>query len=111
MNSPEERRARWQKSVDHKAAHGLRVDNDPVFLAWIEEWIAGDVSIKEVQQRYAALLMSRDKSGLAANDVATASLMEEVRDELPEVAHLQIGQTVDRTKTTRTGDAAWGIDD
>lgn len=110
MNSPEERRARWQKSLDHKTAHGLRVDNDPVFLAWIEEWIAGDVSIKEVQERYAALLMSRGKSGLAANDVATAPI-EEVRDERPEVADLQIRQAVNRSNSTRTGDAAWGIDD
>ena len=104
MTTPSERRERWEKSVAQKLEHGLRSERDPVFLAWIEEWIAGDISIREVQERYATLLLSRDKTGLSSNDTA---LLEDIRDQIPELRDVQIQRAVERTKTTRAIDAAW----
>lgn len=106
MNS-EERRTRWEKSAAHKLEHGLRSESDPVFLAWIEEWIAGDISIKEVQERYTALLLSRDKTGLGSND---AALPEEIRDRISEIRDVQIERAVELTDTTKGIDTAWDAD-
>lgn len=108
MTTPSERRECWEKSVAHKLEHGLRSERDPAFLAWIEEWIAGDISIKEVQERYAALLLARDKTGLSSNDTA---LLEDIRDQIPEIRDVQIQRAVERTKTTRAIDAAWKSDE
>lgn len=41
--TPDERRELWQRSVDHKIAHGLKVETDPAFLGLIEEWIRGEI--------------------------------------------------------------------
>ena len=111
MGTPEERRARWQRSVDHKALHRLRVDHDPVFVAWIEEWIAGDVSINEVQQRYAALLLSRDKSVIANDDIGVIALMDEIRQDFPGAGDVKVQRAVERSKTTRAINAAWQNDE
>jgi hypothetical protein len=107
MATPEERRERWEKSVTHKIAHGLKMETDSEFLGWIEQWIAGDLSIKEVQERYATLLLSRDKTGVASNDFALTLLTKE----LPELGGAHIRRSVERSKTTRAVDAAWNIDD
>jgi hypothetical protein len=111
MATPNERRERWEKSVAHKLEHGLRSERDPVFLAWIEEWIAGHISIRELQERYASLLMSRDRTGIAPNDDVATVLMEEIRQELPEVGDVGLRRAIERSKTTRAIDAAWKIDD
>ncbi|WP_426124519.1 hypothetical protein [Pararhizobium sp. PWRC1-1] len=108
MSTPVERRERWEKSVAHKLEHGLRSERDPAFLAWIEEWIAGDISIKEVQERYAALLLSRDKTGLSSDDTV---LMEEIREQFPEIRDVRTRRAVERTKTTRAIEAAWKLEE
>ncbi|WP_275790594.1 hypothetical protein [Pararhizobium gei] len=86
MTTPDARRERWQRSADHKIAHGFHVETDPAFLSWIEEWIAGNITIKEVQTRYAALLMSRDKAGISTKHQVVTALIEQIGRELPGAA-------------------------
>jgi hypothetical protein len=88
MTTPDERRERWNRSVAHKIACGLRAETDPVFLGWIEEWIAGEVSIQEVQRRYAGLIQSRGQTGSAQPNVAFTALLEKLREEVPELGDL-----------------------
>lgn len=55
----DERRARWERSVATKEAAGFPVERDPRFLAWIEAWIAGEITMPEVQRRYANWMSTR----------------------------------------------------
>ena len=111
MATPDERRERWQRSADHKTAHGLKMETDPLFLGWIEEWIAGEVSIQEVQRRYGELLQSRDKNSLKSYDVATTAVLKELREEIPELGDFAPRHAKDRSQTTHVVNAAWGIDE
>jgi len=111
MATPSARRERWEKAVAHKLDNGLRSESNPVFLAWIEEWIAGDISIREVQERYKFLLMSRDRTGSVPNDEAATVLMDELLQEIPELGAVGIRRAVERSRTTRAIDTAWKSDD
>lgn len=57
--TPDERRRRWHASIAAKQAAGLPIEQDERFLIWIEEWIEGEISMSEVQRRYASLLAGR----------------------------------------------------
>ncbi len=37
----------------------MRIEDDPQFLAWLEEWFSGAITIATLQLRYQELLVSR----------------------------------------------------
>ncbi|WP_276120396.1 hypothetical protein [Pararhizobium qamdonense] len=111
MATPDERRARWEKSLEQKIALGFNVETDPAFLGWIEEWIAGKITIHEVQRRYAGFNRLRYQSSPIQPDVNLTGLLEKLREGIPELGDLPLQETGERTQTSRTIDAAWDIDE
>ncbi|MHC2296100.1 hypothetical protein [Rhizobium mongolense] len=55
----EQRRLSVQKAFDRVRRAGLPMEEDPRFLAWIEQWIAGEIEMPEVRDRYIGLLRER----------------------------------------------------
>ncbi|TXI02857.1 MAG: hypothetical protein E6Q76_14930 [Rhizobium sp.] len=55
----ERRRLAAQKAFDRIRQAGLSMEEDPRFLAWIEQWVAGEIEMSEVRERYLGLLRAR----------------------------------------------------
>ncbi|WP_261339058.1 hypothetical protein [Rhizobium leguminosarum] len=55
----EQRRLAAQKAFDRIRRAGLPTEEDPRFLAWIEQWVAGEIEMPEVRERYLGLLRER----------------------------------------------------
>ncbi|WP_246730949.1 hypothetical protein [Rhizobium laguerreae] len=52
----EQRRLAAQKAFDRLRRAGLPTEEDPRFLVWIEQWIAGEIEMQEVRERYLGFL-------------------------------------------------------
>ena len=104
MTYEADRRARWDRTCADAAARGTPIESDPRFLEWIEDWICGAIDMTSVRQRYLDLLGSR--SDVAAAPLASAFL-NDVYDEVPEVAGLVSRENQARKETTEAVDAAW----
>jgi hypothetical protein len=100
MTTPDQRRQRWEASVCHKIAHGLHEETDPAFRGWIEESIASEVSIQEVQRRYLGLLKSPDTT-TKSHDVDMTALLQRLRQEIPELGEFPLQQAGERTNYAR----------
>jgi hypothetical protein len=79
----ERRRLAAQKALDRIRRAGLPMEEDPRFLAWIEQWIAGEIEMPDVRERYLGLLRER-ASGL--KDGALAGGAEVQPGPRPELA-------------------------
>lgn len=58
-STPEIRRLAMQKVVGRMTAAGHVLDTDPRYLAWIEAWITGDLSMNDVRLLYGSLFDER----------------------------------------------------
>lgn len=56
VTDPETRTAIAQRAIDRAAARGAPIDQDPAFVALLDEWIRGDVEFKEMRERYLDIL-------------------------------------------------------
>lgn len=56
----EQRRLAAQKAFDRVRGAGMPMEDDPRFLVWIEQWIAGEIEMSQVRERYLGLLRDRD---------------------------------------------------
>lgn len=85
----ERRRALVDKIVTQSAQRGLPIDNDPKFMAWIEEWVAGEIDVPELRRRYGELLKNRNeerrerREAYIASFARPAAAKEEERPALP----------------------------
>ena len=57
--TPESRRALVERIFDRTRQSGQTIEDDPLFISWIEDWIAGDIVIAELRDRYRDFLISR----------------------------------------------------
>lgn len=57
--TPEARRALVERIFDKARRSGQTIDDDPQFIRWIENWIAGDIEIADLREKYRDLLLSR----------------------------------------------------
>lgn len=57
--TPEARRALVERIFEKARANGQTIETDPLFLDWIESWIAGDIEIAELREKYRGFLLSR----------------------------------------------------
>lgn len=60
--TPEARRALVDRIFDKARANGHTIEDDPLFMGWIENWIAGDIEIAELREKYRDFLISRHSS-------------------------------------------------
>jgi hypothetical protein len=54
-----QRRLAATRAFERARDRGTPIEDDPRFLAWIDEWVAGAISMADVQQRYAQMLDAR----------------------------------------------------
>ncbi|MDP9838521.1 hypothetical protein J2T09_003289 [Neorhizobium huautlense] len=59
---PEARRALVERIFDKARENGQTIEDDPLFISWIEEWIAGDIEIAELREKYRGFLASHGQS-------------------------------------------------
>lgn len=59
--SVEMRRAMIERARERVAAHGLRFESDPRFLAIEERWISGELTIAQFRSEYLDLMMQRQE--------------------------------------------------
>lgn len=108
----DERRARWERSVATKEAAGFPVERDPRFLAWIEDWIAGEITMPEVQRRYADWMSTR---GAIANreihDTEMQTILEAIRHDVPEIAGVPLTTAEDRAQRAKEISHIWELDE
>ena len=96
----EHRRLAAQKAFDRIRNAELPLEQDPRFLTWIEQWIAGELEMADIRQRYAALLRerasSREASASAPIDEADAISVDASADEQPMESVLRTGTYSDK---------------
>ncbi len=56
------RRAVFEAVRDRAISLGLKFEDDPVFLAAVEDWIVGRVDAVDFREVYLSLLAQREKS-------------------------------------------------
>jgi hypothetical protein len=59
MMLEERRREIYERVVARMRSHGLEFEQDPYWLARVQEWIAGSITIQQLQASYGELLQSR----------------------------------------------------
>lgn len=101
---------RWRRSIAAKVAAGFPVESDARFLGWIEEWIAGDIPISEVQRRYAEILTGRTPSTIDTVDLTTNTILDDVRQRVPEIAGVLLTSPEDRAERARKISNAWELE-
>ncbi|MGF9565272.1 hypothetical protein [Neorhizobium sp. JUb45] len=57
--TPEARRALVERIFDKARESGQTIENDPLFVNWVERWIAGDIDIADLREKYRDFLLSR----------------------------------------------------
>jgi hypothetical protein len=53
---PKTRKAIAQRAIDRAAARGAPIDQDPAFVALLDEWIRGQIEFKAMRERYLDIL-------------------------------------------------------
>lgn len=49
-----------QRAIDRAKAHGMLIDEDPAFVALVDEWVCGEIDIKQMRERYLASLAATE---------------------------------------------------
>ncbi|SEI19444.1 hypothetical protein SAMN05216228_104627 [Rhizobium tibeticum] len=49
---PSTRKSIAQRAIDRAKAHGVPIDKDPAFIALLDEWVRGEIDIKQMRERY-----------------------------------------------------------
>jgi hypothetical protein len=60
--SMEHRRKAAERAFERARKLGLIVENDAAFLGWVNEWIDGQLTMRELRERYLALLGERNRA-------------------------------------------------
>ncbi|WP_075292970.1 hypothetical protein [Pararhizobium arenae] len=110
----EERRARWEHSVSKKQTAGFQVERDPQFLAWIEEWIAGDITMSEVQQRYAGLIRTHrtlHNAKQLGEGKDMQAIFDDIRQAVPEIPGLPLTTLEERALLAKQITELWATDE
>ncbi|MDO9416340.1 hypothetical protein [Pararhizobium sp.] len=107
--TPDERRQAWDRMTGAKHAFGLAVDEDPVFLSWIEAWIAGTITMAEVSNRYIALVRNRRQSGAVSR--TTGSILAQILKDVPDLRSIKVRDPAERSRSTRAIEQAWSGDE
>lgn len=51
-----DRRAIYDRIRTKASNAGLKFEDDPLFLEWVEQWIAGEMETRELRSRYLRLV-------------------------------------------------------
>lgn len=61
--SAEMRRVWVERAREKLAAHGLKFDTDPRYVAMEERWIAGEITMPEFRAEYLDLVRQKEEDG------------------------------------------------
>ncbi|ANP91616.1 antitoxin VbhA family protein (plasmid) [Rhizobium leguminosarum] len=49
---PNTRKSIAQRAIDRAKGHGVPIDEDPAFIALLDEWVRGEIDMKQMRERY-----------------------------------------------------------
>lgn len=49
---PSTRKSIAQRAIDRAKARGMPIDEDPAFVGLVDEWVRGEIDIKQMRERY-----------------------------------------------------------
>lgn len=110
----EEHRAPWEYSVSTKLAAGFPVERDPQFLGWIEEWIAADITMAEVQRLYAGwarTYRTLENTKQLGEGKDTQAILDDIRQALPEISGLPLTTAEERAIRAKRITDLWATDE
>jgi len=87
VTTEQTRRSIAERVITRARARGMPIDNDPEYMAIVEMWIGGEISIQEMRQRYIALLQERARAfraqaaGRPSVTAEEQSAMNEISDQ------------------------------
>ncbi len=58
--NPEIRKAIAQRAIDRAKNRGAPIDEDPAFVALVDEWVRGDIDIKQMRECYLDILALKE---------------------------------------------------
>ncbi|MGK6317249.1 hypothetical protein [Neorhizobium sp. DT-125] len=62
VTTEQTRRSIAERVIARARARGTPIDGDPEYMTIVDAWIAGEISIQEMRQRYIALLQRRSQA-------------------------------------------------
>ncbi len=62
VTTEQTRRSIADRVIARARARGTPIDDDPEYVAIVELWIVGEISIQEMRRRYIALLQERSRT-------------------------------------------------
>jgi hypothetical protein len=65
----ERRRAIFERTRTKFLDAGFRFEDDPIFLEWIDRWIAGTMTATELRSRYLRLLHQQEQDRLRRREI------------------------------------------
>ncbi|MBP1844357.1 hypothetical protein J2046_002616 [Rhizobium petrolearium] len=87
MTTEQTRRSIAERVMARALARGTPIDDDPEYMTIVEVWIAGEISVQEMRQRYVALLQERSRvfRAQAEYSPSTTTTEDEQAEERPAV--------------------------
>lgn len=61
MTTEQTRRSIADRVIARARARGTPIDDDPEYMAIVEMWVVGEISVQEMRRRYIALLQERSR--------------------------------------------------
>lgn len=77
MTTEQTRRSIAERVIARACARGNPIDEDPEYMAIVELWIVGEISVQEMRRRYIALLRERSRT---TYHLTTATEEEQARE-------------------------------
>gem|GEM_PF-1736890 len=62
VTTEQTRRSIADRVIARARARGTPIDDDPEYMAIVELWVVGEISIQEMRRRYIALLQERSRT-------------------------------------------------
>jgi hypothetical protein len=53
---PSTRKSIAQRAIDRAKARGAPIDEDPAFAGLVDEWVRGEIDMREMRERYLDIL-------------------------------------------------------
>ncbi|WP_156408766.1 hypothetical protein [Rhizobium sp. Root708] len=57
---PSTRKSIAQRAIDRAKAQGMSIDENPTFIALVDEWVRGEIDIKQMRERYLDSLAAKE---------------------------------------------------
>lgn len=85
----------------------MPVEQSPVFLGWIEDWISGTIDMMQVQRRYLSWKALGSHQAPAGGPAPMDAFIAELSHEIPDISGLRMRDPQARLQSTEAISSAW----